>query len=135
MNSTEISENVVRSYLRACVSGDRRALTALFAEDATWTLIGDLPMSGTWHGHKGILEDFLGQALGRIDTESLELGVTDVIASGDKVVLEWTSQADVLGGGQYDQRCVGIFTVRDGMITAVREYFDTDHARRILFAA
>jgi len=34
-------------------------------------------------------------------------------------------------GDCYDQRHVGSFTIRDGVITAVREYFDTDHAHRI----
>lgn len=135
MNSTESSETVVRDYLAVGSRGDAEALAALFAEDATWTLIGDLPISGTWHGRKQIFEDFRAQAFSRFDVESLELTVVDVIAAGDKAVLEWTAQADVPDGGRYDQHCIAIFTVRDGKITAVREYFDTDHARRVLFPA
>lgn len=135
MNSTESSSTVVRNYLDASAAGDVSALAGYFAEDATWTLIGDLPMSGTWHGHKGIFEDFLGLAFSRIDTRGLELDVVDLIADGGKVVLEWTSRADVHGGGRYDQHCVGIFTVHGGVITSVREYFDTEHARQTLFAA
>ena len=135
MNSTKSSEAVVRDYLAVGSRGDAEALNALFAEDATWTLIGDLPISGTWHGRKQIFEDFRAQAFSRFDVDSLELTAVDVIAAGDKAVLEWTAKADVHGGGHYDQQCIAIFTVRDGQITAVREYFDTDHARRILFAA
>jgi limonene-1,2-epoxide hydrolase len=33
----------------------------------------------------------------------------------------------------YHNRNVGIFTVRDGKITAVREYTDTQHAAHVLF--
>ncbi|QMU67144.1 nuclear transport factor 2 family protein [Streptacidiphilus sp. P02-A3a] len=135
MNSTERTETVVRNYLTVGSRGDADALADLFAEDATWTLIGDLPISGTWRGRKQIFEDFRAQAFSRFDADTLKLAVVDVIASGDKAVLEWTAQADVPGGGQYDQSCIAIFTVHDDRITSVREYFDTDHARRVLFPA
>ena len=135
MNSTVSSEAVVRDYLALGSRGDAAALADLFAEDATWTLIGDLPISGTWHGRQQIFEDFRAQAFSRFDASTLKLDVVDVIASGDKAVLEWTAQADVPDGGHYDQHCIAVFTVHDGRITAVREYFDTDHARRVLFPA
>jgi ketosteroid isomerase-like protein len=38
---------------------------------------------------------------------------------------EWTSRATARGGAAYHNRNVGIFTVRDGKIAAVREYTDT----------
>jgi len=37
------------------------------------------------------------------------------------------------GGAAYHNRNVGIFTVRDGKIAAVREYTDTQHAAHVLF--
>ncbi|MEZ0091313.1 nuclear transport factor 2 family protein [Streptacidiphilus sp. EB129] len=140
MNTTEISrtaavETVVRNYVDAIAGGRIEDAKALFATDASWTLIGSLPMSGTWHGHKGIFEDFLGLAFARIDATDLDLVTTSLIAAGDTVVVEWESHAGVIGGGRYDQHCIGVFTVRDGLITSVREYFDTDHARTVLFPA
>lgn len=135
MNTTELSRNVVTAYIDAIAAGEAERLPEMFTEDATWTLIGDLPMSGTWHGRKGIFEDFLGLAFGRIDAETLKLTTTNLIAAGDTVVAEWTSSAAVHGGGRYEQHCIGVFVVRDGMIATVREYFDTEHARRVLFAA
>jgi hypothetical protein len=58
---------------------------------------------------------------------------TNVLSVGDQVVAEWTSRATARGGAAYHNRNVGIFTVRDGKITAVREYTDTQHAARVLF--
>lgn len=133
MNSTETSKDVVRNYLATRDRSDPAARADLFAEDATWTLIGDLPMSGTWRGREAIFGDFLRPAFSRIDTATLDLTVVDLIAEGEKVVLEWTSKARVHGGGSYDQQCLGIFTVRDGVIVSVREHFDTEHARQALF--
>lgn len=43
-------------------------------------------------------------------------------AEGDRVVAEWTSKAKTVHGGTYDNRRIGISTVRDGKITSVVEY-------------
>jgi ketosteroid isomerase-like protein len=91
-------------------------------------------MSGVWRGREAILTGFMPTAFARVDVATLRLEVTGMIAEGEQVVLEWTSRADVHGGLRYDQRCIAVFTVRDGLIAAVREYFDTEHARRVLFA-
>ncbi|MEY9968173.1 ketosteroid isomerase-like protein [Streptacidiphilus sp. MAP12-16] len=133
MNTTELSENAVRAYIDAIGAGKTDVIQDMLAEDATWTLIGSLPMTGTWQGRAAIFEDFLGLAFGRIDAATLELSTTSLLASGGKVAAEWTSRTEVRGGGQYDQECVGIFTVRDGLIVSVREYVDTDHTRTALF--
>ena len=37
-------------------------------------------------------------------------------------------------GEPYENHCIGVFTVRDGRIAAVREYMDTLYARRVAFA-
>ena len=135
MNTTEISRSIVEAYIEALGRGDIEAAKALFAEDATWTLGGDLPMSGTWEGRKGIFEGFLGLAFSRLDASTVVLNTTNLVASGETVVVEWTSDAATQDGGEYHQQCAGFFIVKDGLISAVREYFDTDHARRVLFAA
>ncbi|WP_232248091.1 nuclear transport factor 2 family protein [Streptacidiphilus rugosus] len=132
---TEASRAVIRDYLASVSLGPGARIERFFAEDATWTLHGDLPMSGVWRGRRAILEEFMPTAFARVDVASLKLEVVDMIAEGERVVLEWTSQADVRGGLRYDQHCLGVFTVRDGLIVSVREYFDTEHARHTLFAA
>jgi ketosteroid isomerase-like protein len=110
------------------------AIRDSFAEDAVWEYPGDLPLSGTWRGRDTIVDDFLGSvgtALRPGSTVALE--VTSVLTAGDQVVAEWTSRATARGGAAYHNRNVGIFTVRDGKIAAVREYTDTQHAAHVLF--
>jgi ketosteroid isomerase-like protein len=64
------------------------------------------------------------------DTEA----VREVLAEGDQLVVEWTSRARSRAGRPYENFCIGVFTVRDGRIHAVREYMDTLYAHRVAFA-
>jgi ketosteroid isomerase-like protein len=96
----------VTRYIDAVRDGDSSAIRECFAEDAIWDYPGDLPLSGTWRGRDSIV---------------------------DQVVAEWTSRATARGGAANHNRNVGIFTVRDGKIAAVREYTDTQHAAHVLF--
>ena len=62
----------------------------------------------------------------------MALEVTSVLTVGNQVIAEWTSRATARGGAAYHNRNIGIFTVRDGKIAAVREYTDTQHAAHVL---
>jgi ketosteroid isomerase-like protein len=43
------------------------------------------------------------------------------------------SRATARGGAAYHSRNPGVFTVRDGKITSVRQYTDTQHVEHVLF--
>ena len=125
---------VVTRYIYAVRDGDSGAIRDSFAEDAIWEYPGDLPLSGTWRGRDAIVDDFLGSVGTALEPGStVALEVTSVLTAGDQVVAEWTSRATARGGAAYHNRNVGIFTVRDGKIAAVREYTDTQHAAHVLF--
>jgi ketosteroid isomerase-like protein len=125
---------VVTRYIYAVRDGDSGAIRDSFAEDAIWEYPGDLPLSGTWRGRDTIVDDFLGSVGTALEPGStVALEVTSVLTAGNQVVAEWTSRATARGGAAYHNRNVGIFTVRDGKIAAVREYTDTQHAAHVLF--
>jgi uncharacterized protein len=127
---------VVRDYVSAVEAGDEHAARELFAADATWTLAaGDLPISGTWTGREAILTDFLGTALSYYEPGSAQLEITGMITERDRVVLQWISRARTRDGRPYQNECIGVFTVRDGKIRAVREYMDTLYAHDTAFGA
>jgi ketosteroid isomerase-like protein len=128
-------KTVLESYVAALLDGDERAIRASFAEDATWTLHGDLPISGTWRGRDAIVDDFLGTAIGYFDADSVSIEVTGMVGEGEIVAMEWTSRARTTGGEAYENNCIGVFTVRDGEIASVREYMDTRYAARVAFGA
>ncbi|MEV4252299.1 nuclear transport factor 2 family protein [Spirillospora sp. NPDC049652] len=125
-------ETVVR-YVEAVAAGDLAVIVASFADDATWTYPGDTPISGTWKGRDAIVNDFLGGVTAGAFAAPPEVVLTGVVAEGDQVVAEWTARGVTVRGDRYDNRCIGVYTVRDGKIAAVREYCDTKHAEAVLF--
>jgi ketosteroid isomerase-like protein len=128
------SKTVLRRYVAAVEAGDEAAIRALFAEDASWTLAaGDLPISGTWAGRESILGEFLAGAMSRYEPGSVRLEITAMIGEGDRVVLQWTSRARTRDGRDYENGCIGVFTVKDGRIQHVREYMDTLYAAIVAF--
>jgi NADPH:quinone reductase-like Zn-dependent oxidoreductase/ketosteroid isomerase-like protein len=129
-------KTVVTRYVEAVAAGDLPTIRASFAPDVVWTYPGDLPLSGDWKGRDMVVDEFLGAAAGNLFAPGapVTIKLVNVIADGEQVFAEWTAQVTARAGGAYDNKCGGVFTVRDGLIVAVREYLDTDHARRVLFA-
>src|SRR5262249_55576491 len=102
--------------------------------DATWTIAaGDLPISGHWEGRTAILDEFLARALSHYQAGSVSLEITGMVGEGDRVVLQWTSRARTRDGRPYENGCIGVFTVKEGRIQAVREYMDTLYAQQTAF--
>ncbi len=124
---------VVVRYVEAVRDGDTATIRATLAWDATWDYPGHLPISRVWHGRDAIVDEFLGGMGPAFVPSTLRIELLGTIAEGDRVVAEWTAKARTRHGGTYDNRCLGIFTVRDGVITAVTEYADTHHVAAALF--
>jgi uncharacterized protein len=133
-DQTERTRAVVRDYVAALQRGDVAALRESFAPDATWSLRGGLPVSGTWTGPDAIIDGFLAAMMARLDADQpLSQELTRLVADGDTAVAEWTSRATTTTGEAYENEYAVVFQVRGQEIVAVREYFDTEYARRVLF--
>ena len=59
--------------------------------------------------------------------------LTKLVADDDTAVAEWTSRATTTTGEAYENEYAVVFQVRGQEIVAVREYFDTEYAGRVLF--
>ncbi|HTP20581.1 MAG TPA: nuclear transport factor 2 family protein [Solirubrobacteraceae bacterium] len=134
MTQTLDSKVVARQYVAAVEVGDETAIRDLFAQDATWTLAGELPISGVWEGRAAIIDEFLATAMSYYEPGSISLEITGMIAENDQVVLQWTSRARTCDGRPYENGCIGVFTIWDGKIQHVREYMDTLYAHEVAFS-
>jgi uncharacterized protein (TIGR02246 family) len=129
------AKEVIKRYVAAIVAGDEWTMRESFAVDATWVMEGDLPISGTWHGRDAIMAGFLAQALRCYEPGSVSIEVSNMIAEGEQVAVEWTTSARSRSGKVYENHLIGVFRVRDGRIFHGREYLDTRYADRVLFGA
>ncbi|MGW3045423.1 nuclear transport factor 2 family protein [Kitasatospora sp. NPDC001159] len=129
------ARTVVTDYVTLLAAGELDAAIALFAEDATWTYPGGLALSRTWRGKQEIFGEFLGQVGALFAADGLPtITLTHVLADGPQAVAAWTTVGKAANGAAYENRCLGVFTVENGRITAVREYLDTHHVAQTLLA-
>ncbi|MGD9695656.1 MAG: nuclear transport factor 2 family protein [Thermoleophilia bacterium] len=134
MSDATEPRQVLRRYLDALVAGDIDTVRDSFAEDATWTVKADLPISGPWEGRDRIVDDFFSAAMGgRFEAGSHVFSFPTMIADGDTVALEWHVSARTAAGEPYENDYCGVFVIRDGRIAAVREYLDSRRAAATLF--
>jgi len=113
----------VKDFLAALACGDREALLALIAEDIEWIIPGtDWPLAGTWRGHTG-LADLLETAARSSETSTQP---REFVAQGDRVMVVGFARGRIKATNRmFEDDWIFAVTVRDGKLTRIREYIDT----------
>lgn len=132
---TTATRAVLERYLDALTEGRLDAIADCFAENATWSLHGDLPLSGIKWGREEIMSFLVGAgSLYEPGSQHFDFGT--MIVEGNTAVLEWRVRGVAAATGlPYDNEYCGVFDIIDGRISAVREYLDSLHASDVLFAS
>lgn len=117
--------DVVRRFWAARLAADQETTRELLDPDLTWRVVGrGHPVARTFHGHDGFLVE-LGSLLGSAFVPgSRTLEITDLIASGEKVVTELHETMAGRNGHDVVLDIVTVMRVVDGRITDCREYMD-----------
>jgi uncharacterized protein len=125
-----IQKNVqtVKDFFAAMGGSDRQGLLALCAEDFEWIIPGeDWPLAGTHRGHAG-LEDLLQKASETVETSTEP---SEYVAQGDRVLVVGVAQGKIKATNKpFKDDWVFAITVRDGKVTNIREYVDTQALAR-----
>lgn len=126
--SIEKNIQTVKDFFAAIGSGDREALLAQAAEDIEWIIPGeDWPLAGTRHGHAG-LADLFETASKSIETSTEP---REFVAQGDRVLVVGFAKEKVKATTRtFEDDWIFAITVRDGRLTNVREYVDTQALAR-----
>ena len=111
------------------MGGDKQGLLALSAEDIEWIIPGeDWPLAGTHHGHAG-LADLLQKA-----SETLETSYPkpfEFVAQGERVQVIGLAKGKVIATNKtFEDDWVFSISVRNGKLTNIREYVDTQALAR-----
>ena len=126
--SIENNIQTVKDFFAAIGRGDREALLALVADDIEWIIPGeDWPLAGTRHGHAG-LADLLEAASRSIETSTEP---REFVAQGDRVLVVGFARGRIKATNKtFEDHWIFAITVRDGRLTNIREYVDTQAMAR-----
>jgi ketosteroid isomerase-like protein len=127
--STQENVQIVKDFFAATGSGDKQRLLALVAEEIEWIVPGeDWPLAGTHRGHAG-LADVLQKA-----SEEVEMTYTkppEFVAQGDRVLVVGAATGKIKATNRtFKDDWVFDITVRNGKVTEIREYIDTQALAR-----
>ena len=127
--SIEKNVQVVKDFFAAIGSGDKQRVLALVAEDIEWIVPGeDWPLAGTHRGHAGIA-DVLQKASEEVETAYP--GPPEFVAQGDRVLVIGVATGKIKATNRaFKDEWVFDITVRDGKLTKIREYIDTQALAR-----
>lgn len=126
--SVEQNVQVVKDFF-AAMGGDRQGLLALTAEDVEWIIPGEnWPLAGTHRGHTG-LNYLLTTASETVETSFL--GPREFVAQGDRVLVVGFARGKIRATNKnWEDDWVFAINVRNGKVTSIREYVDTQALAR-----
>ena len=126
--STEKNVQTVKDFFAAIGRGDKEGLLALIAEDIEWIIPGeDWPLAGTHRGHAG-LADLLQTASKSMETSTEP---REFVAQGDRVLVVGFAKGRIIATHKtFEDDWVFAITVRNGKLTNIREYIDTQALAR-----
>ena len=126
--STQENVQTVKDFFAAVGRGDTQGLLALSVEDIEWIIPGEKwPLAGTHRGQPG-LADLLQRA------SEMEISYPEppeFVAQGDRVLMVGFARGKVKATNRtFEDDWVFAITVRNGKLTNIREYIDTQALAR-----
>jgi len=127
--STEKNVQAVKDFFAAIGRGDKEGLLALVAEDIEWIIPGeDWPLAGTHRGRAGVAAAFQ-KASEEVPFSYPE--PPEYVAQGDRVLVIGFAKGKIKATNKaFEDHFVVAITVRDGKLTNIREYIDTQALAR-----
>jgi uncharacterized protein len=124
MSNEEENVQVVKNFFAAIGSGDKQALLALVDEGMEWIIPGeDWPLAGTHRGHAGVAA-VLRKAAEEIETTYPK--PPEFVAQGGRVLVVGVATGKIKATAKtFKDDWVFDITVRNGKLTKIREYIDT----------
>jgi limonene-1,2-epoxide hydrolase len=114
---TQSAGDLVTEFCALWAKPDPEKILGYFTEDAVYHNIPMPPAEG-----RAAIKDFLGVMLDGF--EGIDFRIHRQFSQGDVVMNERTDVMHRTDGGRLELPVMGVFEVRDGHISAWRDYFD-----------
>jgi ketosteroid isomerase-like protein len=127
--SIEENVRIVKDFFAATGRGDRQSLLALCDAAIEWIIPGEgWPLAGVRRGHAGMADLFQTHAE-TMETTFME--PREFVAQGDRVMVTGFASGRIKSTNRaWEDHWVFAITVRNGKLTSIREYVDTQALAR-----
>ncbi|HET8710947.1 MAG TPA: nuclear transport factor 2 family protein [Spongiibacteraceae bacterium] len=127
---SEQNKQVVLKFIEAMGKGDAEAAAPCIADD-TFTLAKGFGKFAGVRTHDTILATIA--AFHKLMPGGMKPTIHSITAEGERVVVEFEGHGTLINGESYSNQYCMVFTVRDGKIRQVNEYFCTILADKVLW--
>jgi hypothetical protein len=127
--STQENVQIVKDFFAAIGSYNEQDLLALVTEDIAWIIPGEgWPLAGTYRGHAELA------AVLKKASKEVEMNYPtppEFVAQGDRVLVIGVATGKIKATNKaFKDEWVFDITVRDGKLTRIQEYIDTQALAR-----
>lgn len=123
---TDQAVQVVQDVYAAFGQGDIAKVIGLLDENVDWYFNGrtsDIPFAGRWQGREQMMQFF--QTVGET-CEVLSFGPNEIIPMGEHVLSLGHERVRVRATGRvFESDWAHLFTVKEGTVVRLREFYDT----------
>jgi ketosteroid isomerase-like protein len=132
---TEKNRKAIETYYRSLAAGSFKTFVSLHAEDVVFNLVGKTPVSGRFVGRERCLNAVSGRVAEALVPGKFRFAKKWRIMAADEncVVGIMKGGGTAKNGLNYEQTYCQVFTMRDGKIQELHEFFDTVLAEEALF--
>lgn len=127
ITTASTTRDVVESFWSAFSTGDTDRMKTVVSPGIEWTVVGrTVPIAKTYAGWAGFFDELLATLGASFVPGSLSMTRkgTYVDEAAGVAVIELFESATTVDGKEFVNNIVDVFHIRDGRITAVREYMD-----------
>jgi hypothetical protein len=126
------NERIVLEFFTVLSTGDLERVRPLLHPEVTWIpQVKDIPGAGTYRGHKGVIDEFLGPVRGMFAPGDPKTTVLSIASKGPLVMVESRGDGKLADGRTYENRYAWAIEVRDGKVFAIREYMDSYYVAKL----
>lgn len=128
-NTSESNKKIVTRFFEALNSGDVDFIVDTYAADGCVQTMGNTLISGIFSR-----EQVAASAGGIFDVfpDGLTFTALSMVAEGEKVAVEATSEGQHISGQTYSNEYHFLFEFRSGKLVRLKEYMDTERVTDVL---
>ncbi len=129
----EANKQTVRQFLECFNTNNVSGVLGMMTDDVIWWIAGkpeQLPAAGNYDKQQAtqLLHNMSSQL-----PNGVKMTVKNLIAENDQVAAEVEGYGELANGRVYQQQYHFLLTVRDGKISGIKEYLDTQHVYSVWF--